>query len=403
MRSSRVHEATQDWADDTWQADWRGGWPDAWNEAAEPGDAVWTADTPQTVEWSQEAVQNDQQDSQDWQDQPADESTWQPEGEATDWQPEGEDVLEAALAEIADCYSVTATKLKGITLGRGWNEKGGVKGGKGKGKGKSKSDKGGKSHGKNDKGKTAFARPDPFASSPATLIGQFHSRAQRKGGKGDKGKTSFRGVSASSPVYVAETCTSQPGDHSADYAVSTTKPVTLSELVASGVGPASPLESHDTLVAVNQLLERAGRTRDEAECFVAEFQIPTDIWEHGPEVWRVFSAEAPDEDPLYMVIDTACQKSCHGTHFDERMAEQLAACGLQTFSLDSAEPFRFGISRTISNTTSLWPAMFDDVPLVISQLILENPNLPFLGSLVLFDHLDMVLHTRRRCVSILRN
>lgn len=45
-----------------------------------------------------------------------------------DWQPKGEEhVLEAALSEIAECYSVTATKLKGITLGRGWNEKGGNK------------------------------------------------------------------------------------------------------------------------------------------------------------------------------------------------------------------------------------------------------------------------------------
>ena len=52
VRSSRVHEATQDWADDAWQADWQGSWPDAWNEAAEPGDAVWTADTPETADWS---------------------------------------------------------------------------------------------------------------------------------------------------------------------------------------------------------------------------------------------------------------------------------------------------------------------------------------------------------------
>ena len=127
---SRVHEAAQD----DWQDD---GWSEWWPETVPEEDTVWQAES-QDASWSDTAAWPDAA----WQDQ-----AWQPETETTagsdfmgdltagnewaevleaagqsqdwqaDWQLEGgEHVLEAALSEIAECYSVTATKLKGITL-----------------------------------------------------------------------------------------------------------------------------------------------------------------------------------------------------------------------------------------------------------------------------------------------
>ena len=62
----------------------------------------------------------------------------------------------------------------------------------------------------------------------------------------------------------------------------------------------------------------------------ASSDIPMAVWDYGPEAWQILSAEAPRPDfigssPLLMVLDTACQKSCHGSKFGEHMSLDLQA------------------------------------------------------------------------------
>ena len=250
-----VHDSV--WLDTAWYSD-------SWTV---PEDTVWQAESQYTSwicdgEWQETAWQD-----QGWQPDsetaaPADDTVWQaesPDAARTDaawseaWQPEAENhVLEAVLSEIAECYSVTATKLKGITLGRACDEKGGSKS-----KGKGGKNKGGKNKGKSrskgtDKGK---GKSSSMSFPPSVVSGQLHSSSPPNGKGKDAGKFS-RGVGVSS-AYVA--------DIPAKHEVSETAPKTLPELIASGSGPATRRESHETLVAASQLIDRAGRTRDEEQ------------------------------------------------------------------------------------------------------------------------------------------
>ena len=118
----------------------------------------------------------------------------------------------------------------------------------------------------------------------------------------------------------------------------------------------------------------------------------------GTDEWEVLAVDDPEID-LYMVLDTACQKMCHGPRYAAAYHNELRKAGLGFFTRDSYEPFRFGISRAVSRTTEVWPAMLGTVPLIlISQLVLENPVLPLLGSLIAFSQLGMILDTVARQV-----
>ena len=71
-----MHEAAQDLSDDTWQ---RSSWLEGWQESVDYGDAFWTADATEIIDWPPQ-TEDAQQDNQDWQDQFADassEQAWQ--------------------------------------------------------------------------------------------------------------------------------------------------------------------------------------------------------------------------------------------------------------------------------------------------------------------------------------
>eukprot|EP00969_Alexandrium_andersonii_P001009 45807-Alexandrium_andersonii.AAC.1 len=98
-----------------------------------------------------------------------------------------------------------------------------------------------------------------------------------------------------------------------------------------------------------------------------------------------------------MVLDTACQKACHGPLFSLAYNRPLESSQPQAFAQQSYEPLRFGISRTVSALTEVWPAMVGAIPfIVILQLVAADDQLPFLGSLAMFYQLGVMLDARAR-------
>ena len=104
-------------------------------------------------------------------------------------------------------------------------------------------------------------------------------------------------------------------------------------------------------------------------------------------------------DSLYLVLDTACARMCCGTNTYAKLVQRLAIHELQGITVPSWEPFRFGISKCISQERAFLPVGIRGFPLILTpSLIAENPSLLLLASLGFMEAVGLKLDVfSRRC------
>ena len=100
----------------------------------------------------------------------------------------------------------------------------------------------------------------------------------------------------------------------------------------------------------------------------------------------------------FMVLDSACQRTCCGTLWYRRHQDLLGDYGLKTKEIDSYDLFQFGKGDPTKSTTRAYiPSYLNNVPLVIGAGVLPE-RVPLLGSNSLLDKLGSVIDLPNRAV-----
>jgi hypothetical protein len=104
-----------------------------------------------------------------------------------------------------------------------------------------------------------------------------------------------------------------------------------------------------------------------------------------------FSA-AVTETKNYMILDTACRRSCCGTQWIALQAEKLEAARLKIVKQASQEQFQFGAGAPIkSHEKKAWiPGAIEQCRLVFGANVVDT-NIPFLASLRVLKGLGAVI------------
>ncbi len=97
----------------------------------------------------------------------------------------------------------------------------------------------------------------------------------------------------------------------------------------------------------------------------------------------------------YMIIDTACQRTCLGRRWLNVHSKILNKFGLTTKLVDDADTFQFGAgSPQVSSQRVFFPAAFPEqvrMGVLLGASILEDVNIPFLASNTLMEKLGVVI------------
>ena len=93
----------------------------------------------------------------------------------------------------------------------------------------------------------------------------------------------------------------------------------------------------------------------------------------------------------YMIIDTACQRSCCGENWMTLQANLLQDFRLQVYEEASQEKFQFGAGNPVISDKKIWvPSAIEYVCMVFGINVLPA-DIPFLGSLRLMKRLGAVI------------
>ena len=108
---------------------------------------------------------------------------------------------------------------------------------------------------------------------------------------------------------------------------------------------------------------------------------------------------AATEATGYMIIDTACQRSCCGLEWYHEHARHLGTFHLHPFEMSKEEIFQFGSGSPLkSKTLAMLPSAFEGaICLVLGSYILET-SIPFLGSLATMNKLRAVIDLPQQVV-----
>lgn len=94
----------------------------------------------------------------------------------------------------------------------------------------------------------------------------------------------------------------------------------------------------------------------------------------------------------YMIMDTACQRSCCGSAWFEAHTNHLHQFRLKIYQESSSERFQFGSGSPRTSTTKAWiPAPISRQCLILGANILNDVDVPFLCSLSLLNQLGTVI------------
>jgi hypothetical protein len=100
----------------------------------------------------------------------------------------------------------------------------------------------------------------------------------------------------------------------------------------------------------------------------------------------------------YMIMDTACQRSCCGAEWIALQAKTLEPFRLKIYNEASHEQFQFGAGQPIVSTTKAWiPSAIEQRCLLFGVNVVET-NIPFLGSLRLLKRLGAVIDLMQQVV-----
>ena len=100
---------------------------------------------------------------------------------------------------------------------------------------------------------------------------------------------------------------------------------------------------------------------------------------------------ATTEAAGYMVIDTACQRSCCGEAWCDSQVDVLAEFGLKPMMSTCHETFQFGAGKPkISTRQMTFPAAVGEECFLLGTNIVKA-SIPFLGSLTTLQELGCVL------------
>ena len=131
-----------------------------------------------------------------------------------------------------------------------------------------------------------------------------------------------------------------------------------------------------------------------------EQQEPLEYLDDGPDtentpfhVWVVFGMGSSDVNPSldYMILDTACQRTCCGSTWFYAFQNRMNEHGIPIHLKCQNEKFMFGAgSPLISHELALLPACIHGNLVRLAASILDT-NIPLLGSLPLFRRLGLVV------------
>ena len=100
----------------------------------------------------------------------------------------------------------------------------------------------------------------------------------------------------------------------------------------------------------------------------------------------------------YMVLDSACQRTCAGKAWYRSHVDMLFKHHLKTKEIPSEDVFQFGKGEpTVAHVRAYIPVFFDNHPLVVGAGILPE-SIPLLGSNALMDSLGSIIDLPNRVV-----
>ena len=108
----------------------------------------------------------------------------------------------------------------------------------------------------------------------------------------------------------------------------------------------------------------------------------------------------------YMIIDTACQRTCLGRKWLDVHSKILNKFGLTVKFVDDTDTFQFGAgSPQVSSQRAFFPAAFPEqerMGLLLGASVLEDVNIPFLASNTLMEKLGVVIDMFNKRLHILQ-
>ena len=100
----------------------------------------------------------------------------------------------------------------------------------------------------------------------------------------------------------------------------------------------------------------------------------------------------------FMIIDTACQRSCCGKSWASLQAEHLESFRLKIHHEASSERFQFGAGPPMVSLEKIWmPSSIQGCCLILGVDVIDA-NIPFLGSLRLLKRLGAVIDLNQHVV-----
>jgi hypothetical protein len=283
------------------------------------------------------------------------------------------DALESAVTGMNEVLTITADKLKALTQSRGFGQLS-----KGKGKGKKK--------GKNDAGKSSggFQKTGDYNGQPSK------GYADRKGtetpGKSGSNQSGFQPRQRPAQVTIVEdasyVCTTG-SPHIQDASQSMSQPLATSFFKSK-----SPSKDQD----ITSWMTSGNRSASNS------FSVNMNTIESLPcipsEAFDIMYISDNDGHG-YMVLDTACAKTCHGRERRIRPEQTLSKHDITILGVEARDPFRFGIAGCYSTRRNIMPASISKIMMLI--LASSLGLLSSLGSIL--DAPNKVAHFRAIGVS----